>query len=68
MLLKNNDTRIMQQIITLMRLVLSQNYFPFQNKIYQPDKGISMGSPISSTSAEISYNILKIYIKHNFLT
>jgi hypothetical protein len=36
-----------------MRLVLSQKYFTFQNKIYQPDKGVSMGSPISSTSAEI---------------
>jgi hypothetical protein len=53
MLLKNNDTEIMQQIITLMRLVLSQNYFTFQNKIYQPEKGVSMGSPISSAKAEI---------------
>ena len=33
---KDNDTPIMQQIITLMRLVLLQNYFTFQNKIYQP--------------------------------
>jgi hypothetical protein len=51
--MKNNDTQIMQQILTLMRLVLSQNYFIFQNKIYQPEKGVSMGSPISSTIAEI---------------
>jgi hypothetical protein len=36
-----------------MRLVLSQNYFTFQNKVYQPDKGVSMGSSISSTIAEI---------------
>jgi hypothetical protein len=25
---------------------ISQNYFTFQNKIYQPEKGVSMGSPI----------------------
>jgi hypothetical protein len=33
MLLKNNDTQTTQQIITLMRIVLSQNYFTFRNKI-----------------------------------
>jgi hypothetical protein len=36
-----------------MRIVLSQNYFTFRNRIYQPEKGVSMGSPISSTIAEI---------------
>ena len=40
-----------KQIITLMRLVLSQNYFTFQNKIKK--KGVAIGSPISSTIAEI---------------
>ena len=52
-LTKNNDTLMTQQIITQMRLVLSQSYFTFQNKIYQPYKGIAMGSSISSTIAEI---------------
>jgi len=52
-LLKSNDTQIMQQIITPMRLVLSQNHFTFHNKVYQPEKGFFMGSPISSTIAEI---------------
>ena len=36
-----------------MRIVLSQNYFAFRNKIYQPEKGVSMGSTIWSTIAEI---------------
>ena len=36
-----------------MEIILSQNYFTFQNKIYQPEKGVYMGSPISSTIAEI---------------
>jgi len=55
MLLKNNDTQKTQRIITLMILILSQNYFTSQNKIRvsQPWKGVSMLSPISSTIAEI---------------
>lgn len=53
MLLKNTGTQITQHIITLMRLVLSQNYFKFQNKIHQPEKGVSLGSPVSSTIAEL---------------
>jgi hypothetical protein len=36
-----------------MRLVLSRYYFRFQNKAYQPEKGVSVRSPISSTIAEI---------------
>ena len=59
MLLKNNDAHITQQIITLMETVLSQNYFMFHNQIYQPDKQVSMGSPISSTTAEISLQHLE---------
>jgi hypothetical protein len=53
MLLKYIGTQITQKIITLMRLVLSQNYFKFQNEIYQPEKGVFLGSPISSTIAEL---------------
>jgi hypothetical protein len=36
-----------------MRLVLSQNYSTFQYKIHKPEKGVSIGSPISSTITEI---------------
>jgi hypothetical protein len=60
-LLKSNDTQTTQQIITLMKLVLSQNYFTFQNKVYQPEKDISMGSPISSTIAEIFPQYFETY-------
>ena len=64
MLLKNNDTQITQQMITLMRLIPSQNYFTFQNQIYQSEKGVSMRSPISSTIAEIFLKPFKdIHIK-----
>jgi hypothetical protein len=37
-LLKSNDTQITQKTITLMRLVISQNYFTFQNNVHQPKK------------------------------
>jgi len=47
-----------------MEAVLSQNYFMFQNQIYQPEKEVSMGSPISSTIAEIFLQYLEnIHIK-----
>jgi len=50
---KHNNERITQQIIMLIQTILNQNYFSFQNKIYRPEKGVSMGSPISNTIAEI---------------
>jgi hypothetical protein len=53
MFLKNKDIQIKQKIIILMRLVLSQNYFTFQNKIYLPEKGLSRIYQISSIIAEI---------------
>jgi hypothetical protein len=52
-LLKYNDKHITNQIILLLETILAQNYFAFQNQIYQPDKGVAMGSPISGTIAEI---------------
>jgi hypothetical protein len=52
-LLQNNNTQMTQQIISLLRVVLTQNYFTFQQTIYQPNQGIAMGSPISSLIAEI---------------
>jgi len=52
-LLKRNDPEITTQICRLLETILQQNYFIFQEQIYQPDKGIAMGSPISGTIAEI---------------
>jgi len=45
-------------------MVLSQNYFTLRNKIYQPEKCVSMGSPISKYSC----NTWKTCIQNNFLT
>jgi len=55
-LLQHNDPETIAQICTLLGVTLQQNYFIFQEKIYQPDKGIAMGSPISGTIADYSYN------------
>jgi hypothetical protein len=41
----------------LLEIILKQNYFQYNNQIFQPNKGIAMGSPISSTIAEI-------YVQH----
>jgi len=40
-------------MLSLLKIILSRNYFMFQQKIYQPAQGISMGSTISSLIAEI---------------
>jgi len=64
-ILKNNDLQITDQILSLMKLVLLQNYFTFLNKIYQPEKGVAMGSPVSSTNAKIFLRYFKDkHIKH----
>jgi hypothetical protein len=52
-LLQNNDTQIAHQVLILLKEVLSQNYFTFQHRIYQPKQGIATGSPISGIIAEI---------------
>jgi hypothetical protein len=49
----------------LLETILGQNYFTFQNQIYQPDKGIAMGSPVSGTITEIFLQQLKkTHVKH----
>jgi hypothetical protein len=64
-LLKNNNTQITNQIINLLETILKQNYLAFQQKIYHPDKEVTMGSPISGTIAEIFIQRLEnTHIKH----
>jgi len=44
-LLKNNDRQTTNQITTLLEIILGQNYFSFQDQLYQPEKGVAMGVP-----------------------
>ena len=61
-LLKNNDIQTTNQIITILEIVLN---FSFQGQIYQPDKGLAMGSPVSGTMAEIFLQHLEnTHVKH----
>jgi hypothetical protein len=44
---------------------MKQNYFLCDDQIFQPQKGIAMGSPTSGTMAEIYVKYLEAtYIKH----
>jgi len=47
------DQKATHQIVTLLNTILRQNYLSFHGQIYQPDKGVAMGSPISGTMAKI---------------
>ena len=48
----------------MLRTILRQNYFAFQDNRYQPDKGVAMGSPLSGTMAEIFLqNLEDLHIK-----
>ena len=49
----NNNNNITLQMLKLIKTMLQQNYFAFNGNIYQPKKGISMGSPLSGEIAEI---------------
>jgi hypothetical protein len=53
LLLKHSNAQETEQLITLLDIILQQNYFSFQNNMFQPEIGISMGSPIFSKIVEI---------------
>jgi hypothetical protein len=53
MLLRHQEKHTTNQIIALLHTILQQNYFKFGDLIFQPQKGITMGSPISGIIAEI---------------
>jgi hypothetical protein len=47
------DNITITQAVTLLDTILRQNYLKSDNKFYQPQKGVAMGSPISGLMAEI---------------
>jgi hypothetical protein len=54
-LLKANhiDKNIKKEIMSILKMILNQNYFQYNEKFYKPKSGVAMGSPLSSTMAEI---------------
>ena len=61
----NNSKQVKQQTLSIILTLIKQNYFQYNGKIYQPHKGIAMGSPISSTIAEIYIQYFEsLHVKH----
>ena len=49
----------------MLNTIFKQNYFQYDGHVFQPNRGIAMGSPISSTMAETYLQYLEeTYIKH----
>jgi len=60
----NNSNAIREQALHLLKVILKPNHFQYNNKFFQPEKGIAMGSPISCTMAQIYLQVFKeMYIK-----
>jgi len=60
-----NDKHSTYQIMTVLNIILKQNYFSFRGQIYQPDKGVVMGFQVSCTMAEVFLQHLEeTTIKH----
>jgi hypothetical protein len=59
LLVEHNDGHITKQMVSLLHIILQQNYLSFQNNIFQPEKRISMGSPISGIINEIFLQYLE---------
>lgn len=57
----------LQQTILLLHTILTQNYGQFDDKFYQPNKGTTMGSPLSSLIAEIFLQYYEDHIIKNNL-
>ena len=58
----NHDPEIIEQVLYLLKIILKQNYFQYNNQFYQPNNGIDMGSAISSTIAEIHLRVWRKYL------
>jgi hypothetical protein len=60
----DSSNAITEQALHFLKVILKPNYFQYNNKFFQPEKGIVMASPISSTMAEIYPQFFEeIYIK-----
>jgi hypothetical protein len=55
---QKHDSRLIEQTTHALEIILKQNYFQYNNRFYQPRKGIAMGS-ISSMVAEIHLQYLE---------
>jgi len=63
---KNNTSKkVKEQIIRLLKIIIEQNYFQYNDQFFKPKNGIAMGSPVPGTLAEIYLqHIEELYIRH----
>jgi hypothetical protein len=60
----NLESTLIQEILKITRLITTQNYFKFRDKMYLQKNGLAMGAPTSSILSEIYLQYLentKIY-------
>jgi len=58
------DNELIKQTLYILEIIMKQNYFQHNGRFLQPDKGIAMGSHISSTMAEVYLQYIEeTYIK-----
>ena len=48
-----NNLEMNKQVMTLLSIIMEQNYFQYNKQCYKPQKGTAMGSPLSEYLAEI---------------
>ena len=64
---KHNNKQVNEQLLHMLNIIMNQNYFQYEGQIFQPQKYIAMGSPISSSMAETClqyFEAIYSYIKH----
>jgi len=49
----NVDDKTRNEIVKITQIIVNQNYFRFQDNIYQQNEGLAMGSPTSSILSEV---------------
>jgi nucleoside-specific outer membrane channel protein Tsx len=73
--MKNNYTQSehITEIMSLVKIILNQNYFQHNNQTFKQQDGLAMGAPTSAILSEIFIqylehnNIQKVLQKHNII-
>jgi len=55
----NQEDMLIREILTITRLIITQNYFSFQDKTYLQDNGLAMGAPTTYILSEIYLQFLE---------
>jgi len=59
-----HDNELIKQTLHMLEMIMKQNYFQYSVRLLQPDKGIAMGSPTSSTLVEVYLQCIEeTYVK-----